>query len=53
MADLLQLGDALARSITSADFVPKSIVGKSWFVFTQMLTEAQPSRQPEPIRDAA
>jgi hypothetical protein len=52
-ADLLRLGDELAVAIRTADQVSVRLVGKAWFVFTQMLTEAEHAPSPEPIRDAA
>jgi hypothetical protein len=53
MAQLLQVGDELAKAIGDTDQVPVRLVAKSWFIFTQMLTEADYASSPEPILDAA
>jgi hypothetical protein len=53
MADLLALGPDLIRAVSNEVSVPVSLVGKSWFLFTSMLGEADHATAPEPIRDAA
>lgn len=53
MADLLAVGRELVDALDGVEVVPKALVGKVWFIFTQMLTEAGYAREPEPILDAA
>lgn len=53
MADLLRVGDELRTALDGQDVAPKRLVGKCWFIFTAMLTEADHARAREPILDAA
>jgi hypothetical protein len=53
MADLLAAGRDLVHALGGVEIVPKSLVGKAWFIFTAMLAEADHAREPEPILDAA
>jgi len=53
MTELLQIGRDLVEVVSTLDLVPRTLVGKSWFLFTQMLSEADHTRTPEPILDAA
>ena len=52
-AGLLALGHDLVTAVSSEVTVPISLVGKCWFLFTAMLAEADHSRAPEPILEAA
>ena len=46
---LCELVDDLAAQIGGSDYVPRLLTGKLWFVFTQMLAEADHTRAPEDI----
>jgi len=52
-ADLLVVGRDLVDAVGRVEIVPKSLVGKVWSIFTTMLAEAEHTRAPEPILDAA
>jgi hypothetical protein len=52
-ADLLAVGKDFVDAVGRVEVVPKSLVGKVWFIFTTMLAEAEHTRAPEPILDAA
>ena len=52
-ADLLAVGRDLVDAVGRVEIVPKSLVGKVWSIFTAMLAEAEHTRAPEPILDAA
>lgn len=53
LVELLEVADGFAAALDGCDVVPRALVGKLWFVFTAMLTEADHAREPEPILDAA
>ena len=53
VADLMGVGLDLAEVARNAELIPRSLVGKSWFVFTSMLTAAEYAVDPEPILDVA
>ena len=53
MLELLEVADGLAEALSSQQLVPRDLVGKLWFVFTAMLTEAEHSKAPDAILDAA
>jgi len=46
---LYELADDLAAEIGCSDAVPRLLTGKLWFVFTQMLSEADHTRSPDDI----
>jgi hypothetical protein len=46
---LYELADDLAAEIGGLDAVPRLLAGKLWFVFTQMLSEADHTRSPDDI----
>jgi hypothetical protein len=46
---LYELAEDLAAEIGGSDAVPRLITGKLWFVFTQMLSEADHTRSPDDI----
>lgn len=46
---LCELTDDLAAEIGGSDVVPRLLTGKLWFVFTQMLNEADHTRSPDDI----
>lgn len=46
---LYALADELAAEMGESDAVPRLLTGKLWFVFTQMLSEADHTRSPESI----
>lgn len=46
---LYELVGELAAEIGGAEVVPRLLVGKLWFVFTQMLSEAAHTRSPDDI----
>jgi hypothetical protein len=50
---LYQVADDLAAVFADAEVVPRALTGNLWFVFTQMLTEADHTRSPDEILDAA
>jgi hypothetical protein len=50
---LSQLVTDLTREMGDAPSVPRRLTGKLWFIFTQMLTEADHTRSPEEILDSA
>ena len=52
-ADLLAVGRDLVNAVEGVDIVPKSLVGKVWSIFTTMLVEAEHTREPAPILEAA
>jgi hypothetical protein len=53
MEDLLGIGRDLAEVSPTVAAIPRSLVGKSWFVFTSMLAEDDHTTAPEPILNAA
>ena len=46
---LYELADDLAAEIAGSDTVPRLLTGKLWFLFTQMLGEADHTRSPDHI----
>jgi hypothetical protein len=46
---LYEVVDDLAAEIGGSDVVPRLLTGKLWFVFTQMLSEAEHTRSPDEI----
>jgi hypothetical protein len=50
---LLALGPALAEALHGATVIPRALVGKLYFVFTALLTEAGYATEPAPILDLA
>jgi hypothetical protein len=46
---LYELADDLAAELGDSDTVPRQLTGKLWFVFTQMLSEADHTRSPDDI----
>jgi len=50
---LYELVDYLAVEIGDSDTVPRKLTGKLWFLFTQMLGEAEHTRSPNDILMAA
>ena len=48
-AQLNQIVVALARELADAELIPRRLVGKLWFIFTQALAEADHARAPEEI----
>jgi hypothetical protein len=46
---LYELADDVAAEIGESDVVPRQLTGKLWFVFTQMLGEAEHTRSPDDI----
>ncbi len=53
LVELLEVTDGFSAALHDCACVPRPLVGKLWFVFTAMLTEADHAREPEPILDAA
>ena len=53
MADLLETADLIRAKLNEDDLVPRRLTGTLWFIFTSMLTEAEHTRSPEPILNAA
>ena len=51
--ELLNVARELASALDATSVVPKHLVGKLWFVFTAMLAEADHTRDPGPILEAA
>jgi hypothetical protein len=49
MNGLYELADDLAAELGESDVVPRRLTGKLWFVFTQMLSEAEHTRSPDDI----
>ncbi len=49
MDQLSQLVDDLASEVGDAPTIPRRLAGKLWFIFTQMLSEADHARSPEEI----
>jgi hypothetical protein len=52
-AELIGVLDELAPILAVDELVSRRLVGKLWFVFTAMLTEAEYAREPEALLDAA
>lgn len=50
---LMVIGSDLAATAAQESTVPRSLVGKAWFVFTAMLAEADHTNSPEPILTVA
>lgn len=50
---LYELADDLAAEIGDSDAVPRRLTGKLWFVFTQMLSEADHTQSPNDILTSA
>ena len=46
---LYELVEDLAAEIGNSELVPRLLTGKLWFVFTQMLSEADRTRSPDDI----
>jgi hypothetical protein len=53
VAHLLQLVDDLISEVGDAPMIARRLAGKLWFVFTQMLSEADHTRSPEEILHSA
>jgi hypothetical protein len=53
VVDLMDVARSLRAELEDAQMVPRRLVGKLWFVFTAMLTEAQYAALPGPIIEAA
>jgi hypothetical protein len=53
LADLTLAVAGLTEIFGVTDSIPRVLVGKLWFVFTQMLLEAEHANDPDPILDAA
>ena len=53
MEQLRQLVADLISEIGDTPALPRRLTGKLWFIFTQMLSEADHIRSPEEILDAA
>lgn len=54
--DLCQFSQLVADLISEvhdAPVIPRRLTGKLWFIFTQMLSEADHTRSPEEILDSA
>lgn len=49
MNRLYALAEELAAELRGSDAVPRRLTGKLWFVFTQMLSEADHTRSPDDI----
>lgn len=49
MLRLCSLADDFLLEFGESDVVPRRLTGKLWFVFTQMLSEAEHSRSPDEI----
>jgi hypothetical protein len=49
VSKLYELMGELAADIGEAEMVPRLLVGKLWFIFTQMLSEAAHTRSPDDI----
>jgi hypothetical protein len=47
--ELYALADELAVALKDEELVPRRLTGKLWFVFTQMLAEADHTRMPDDI----
>jgi hypothetical protein len=52
-SELMLLGRSLVETAAQTELVPRSLVGKSWYVFTAMLAEADHAQSPAPILDVA
>lgn len=50
---LFEVVDELVEEIGEDANVPRLLTGKLWFIFTQMLSEADHTRSPEGILDSA
>jgi hypothetical protein len=48
-AQLNEIVVALAHELVDAELIPRRLVGKLWFIFTQALAEADHARSPEEI----
>ena len=53
LAEVLDVADEFASALASREDIPRALVGKLWFVFTAILTEADHASEPEPLLDAA
>ena len=53
LAELLAVGDELERHRGEVEEISRQLVGKLWFIFTAMLTEAEYAQNPKPILNAA
>lgn len=49
ISELYALADELADVLKDEEMVPRRLTGKLWFVFTQMLAEADHTRMPDDI----
>lgn len=52
-SELMRIGRSLAEVGPRADLIPRSLVGKSLYVLTAMLAEADHAQSPAPILDIA
>lgn len=50
---LLEVVDGLVEEIGKDAHVPRLLTGKLWFIFTQMLSEADHTRSPDDILNSA
>jgi hypothetical protein len=53
VAQLRKLVDRVAEALGDQRLIPRSFVGKLWYVFTASLAEADHSSSPEPVLDFA
>ena len=53
MNQLSQLIADLISEVGDAPVIPRRLTGKLWFIFTQMLSEADHTRSPEEILNSA
>jgi|SRR5579862_2546814 len=53
LAELLTVADGFAETLGTRDTVPRALVGKLWFPFTAILTEADYADEPAELTDAA
>lgn len=51
--ELMVIGRDFAEAVASESVVSRTLVGKTWFVFTAMLAEADHTATPEPILTVA
>jgi hypothetical protein len=49
ISELYALADELADALKDEELIPRRLAGKLWFVFTQMLAEADHTRMPDDI----
>jgi len=53
MDQLSQLVEDLISQVDDAPVIPRQLTGKLWFIFTQMLSEADHTQSPEEILNSA